>query len=385
MLKKLLAFIILVLLIGGSFSAGAYYARKKPTPGIVSSKKEEIDFTKFWDVWNIIHKKYVGTVDDQALLDGSIKGMVSALSDPYSLYFTKSETENFNQDLAGNLQGIGAEVGIKKGQLVIIAPLSHSPAEKAGLRPGDQIVKINGQDVNELSFEEAISKIRGEKGTTVKLTIVRGIGTQKIFTITRGEITIESVSLKFTKGMAVIQITRFGSDTAEKLRTAAQNIISHGAKGIVLDLRNNPGGFLDAAIDVASIFLESKVVVIEQSKNGQETKYHTKGKSILASYPLVVLINGGSASASEIVAGAIKDNNRGKLVGEISFGKGSVQTVETLADGSSVHVTIAKWLTPDGISISEKGITPDVIIKPRENEYLTGDDSQLQKAIDLLN
>ena len=386
MFKKLFLFIFIVLLLFGSFKAGAYSARKKPIrEGVVSSKKESIDFTKFWKTWDLVHKKFVGEINDQALLDGAVQGMVSSLDDPYTVFLDSKETSDFNKDIEGSLEGIGAEVGIKKGRLVIIAPLPGSPAEKTGLLAGDQILKIGDKDVDGLSFEEAIREIRGLKGTKVKLIILRGIGTQKTFIITRDTITIDSVTWKFEKDVAVIKITRFGEDTAEKLREASQDALSKGVTGIVLDLRNNPGGYLDSAIDVASIFLQSKTVVIEQSKDGKQTKFNSKGKALFSSLPLVVLINSGSASASEIVAGAILDNNRGTIIGETSFGKGSVQTIEVLDDGSTVHITIAKWLTPKGISISEKGIKPDIVIKVKENEYLTGDDVQLDKALELLS
>lgn len=379
---------VLVYLLGVAVGQGNLELKRQGIlPSIILHKEEQpknitLDFKLFWDVWNELHKNFIGHVNDQDLFYGAISGMVSALKDPYTIFLNPVETKKFEQDLEGELEGIGAEIGIKNNQLVIIAPLNNSPAKKAGLKAGDVILKIDDEDTANLSLGEAIMKIRGPAGTKVTLTISR-YGKMEKVTIKRAKIKIESVKLEFKNNneIAYIKITRFDKNTVDLLDKTVNKILVKNPKGIILDLRDNPGGYLESAIDVASTFIKKGVIVIEESKEGKQKIYQTSRSATLADRPLVVLVNGGSASASEIVAGAIVDNERGTLIGEQTFGKGSVQSVNDFSDGSSLHITIAKWLTPKGKSISEEGLKPMIEIRDDENTLI---DEQLEKAIEYI-
>lgn len=369
----------------------------KSPPSSVSA----VDFSLFWDVWNRLGTHYVdkSVIVPQKMIYGAISGMVSSLDDPYTVFLPPSQNKESKEDLNGKFEGIGAQLGVKDKKIVIIAPLKDSPAQKAGLNAGDWIVKVDGKDAINWTLPEAVSKIRGPKGSTVKLTIVHETASKSAdIVVTRDTINVASVEWeemgckegdKPTTACKVeyIKLGRFGDQTNEEWDKAVDKVLSastqsSGVKGLVLDLRNNPGGYLMSSIYVASEFLSDGTVVTQEDASGKKQPFAVDRKGKLLKIPLVVLINKGSASASEIVAGALSDRGRAKLVGETSFGKGSVQEVQELADGAGIHITVAKWLLPSGTWINGKGIEPGVKI---ENDVARPDeDLQLRKAIEML-
>ncbi|NIM46609.1 MAG: PDZ domain-containing protein [Candidatus Aenigmarchaeota archaeon] len=349
----------------------------------------DINFGMFWKAWDYVDNEFAGgEIDHLKMLYGAISGMLSALDDPYTAFMTPEETKKFDEELSGSISGIGAEVGIKSDKLTIIAPIKDTPAERAGLKAGDIILKVDGEETVNMSLEEAVSKIRGEKGTVVTLTISRSSFPEpRDFKIERAIIKIVSVDWEMKgDGIAYIQISRFSNDTSSRLREIANEILAQGGKGIILDLRNNPGGYLDSAISVASEFLSQGTVVIEKRRDGTETKWEVKDKGRLTdtSRELVVLVNKGSASASEIVAGAIQDAKRGILIGEATFGKGLVQEIKDLGGGASMRITIAKWYTPSGRSINEQGLSPDIEVELTDEDFNADRDPQLDRALQYL-
>ncbi len=343
------------------------------------------DFSSLNDLQATLERKFDGTVDPQKALDGAKAGLVDSLGDPYTTYLTEKQAKELADDLKGNLSGIGAEIGFRNKQLTVIAPIANTPAAKAGLQAKDMIIKIDGKDPSGLSLEEAVSKIRGKAGSDVTLTIVRDNGTPFDVKITRANISVPSVTSKKEGDIGIITVSRFGDDTVTKVQEAATDLSAQGATKFVLDLRNNGGGYLQAAVGVSSVFMDNKVVV-EERKNGKTTdKLSTSGGGTLVGKPVVVLINSGSASASEITAGALQDQGVAKLVGEKSFGKGSVQEIIDLAGGAQLKVTVAHWFTPKGRGIDKQGIQPDVEVKMTEADMNAGKDPQLDKAKELLN
>jgi len=354
---------------------------------VLSDNPQNVDLSLYWDVWDELDSRYVDgskVLDSQNFIYGSIKGLVDSLGDPYTVFMTPEETKEFEENLNSQLQGIGAELSVQDGMLVVISPLKDSPAEKAGLKPGDIIFEIDGKTTSEMTLFDAIMKIRGEKGTDVTLTIIRGELDEPFeVTITRDDINVESVTSERLEGnIAYISINQFSDNTAEEFEKAVNDILLNTPKGVILDLRYNGGGYLDISVDIVSEFIEGKKPVVSiKTKDGNEDQiFDTTGNARIAKAPLVVLVNDGSASASEIVAGAIQDSKRGIIMGEQTFGKGSVQEVEFLQDGSSLRMTIAKWLTPSGRSISEVGITPDRIVIQKQEDLDKNIDSQLEEA-----
>lgn len=354
------------------------------------AKENSVDFSLFWRVWDLLKDKYVdaGKLDAKNLFYGAIKGMLQATGDPYTTFFTAEENKQFNEDITGDFEGIGAELGVKNGILTVIAPLEGTPSEKAGLRSGDKIVKINGKNSAEMNIEEAVDNIRGPKGSTVTLTIFRegSKDTQEI-TIERDRISVKSVTVEWkNNNIEYIKITRFGDDTSREFMSVISQVKNKKAGGIILDLRNNPGGYLEASIEIASKLLpKDKVVVIEESGDGNQKKMYTRGGDIASEIETVVLINEGSASASEILAGALKDNRSNVvLIGKKSFGKGSVQEFIDLPQETAVKITVARWLTPNGVQINEQGITPDKEISLTEDDYNNNRDPQLDEALQIL-
>ncbi|MCA9342411.1 S41 family peptidase [Candidatus Saccharibacteria bacterium] len=334
------------------------------------------------EVYDSLRTQYDGELDEISLLSGLKKGLVEAAGDPYTEFLTAEQTQEFDEDLNGTFSGIGAELSKKDDSIVIVSPINGFPAEREGLKPNDVILEIDGESAYGLSVSEAVDKIRGQVGTQVQLKVLREDG-DKSFTITRENITIPSVESKVIDGnIGYIEISRFSDDTAELVRSAAEDFKSQNVKGVIVDVRGNPGGLLDAAVDVSSVWLDKGDVVLEE-KSGDKTirTYNANGNSILGGIPTVVLINEGSASASEILAGALNDNGAATLIGQKSFGKGSVQTIERFSDGSSLKVTIARWYTPNGNNIDKQGIEPNTAIEQSENPDV---DSQLQAAIDSL-
>ncbi|MBI3573318.1 MAG: S41 family peptidase [Candidatus Kerfeldbacteria bacterium] len=338
-------------------------------------------------VWTSIHSSFVQTnVDDQKLVQGAIAGLVSGLGDPYSVYFTPSEAKSFSQEISGTFDGIGMELGYKNNQLTVIAPLPGSPAEKAGISSGDVLLKIDQRDATVMKLDEAIGFIRGPKGTIVVLTIQRAQEEKpRVVSVTRQTISVPSVTTKMltngTAKIADLKISSFNNDTGDSfLRLVQQDLAQHPA-GWVIDLRNNPGGYLDQAVIVASAFIRSGTIVSEIGRDGQRRNLEAKGDHVLADAHMVALVDQGSASASEILAGALQDTGRATIIGTKTFGKGSVQEYQELADGSSLKLTVAKWYTPKGRSISDAGVTPDLVVERTPDDVAHDRDPQLDKAL----
>ena len=399
-LKYATVYVVIVLILGGFLGGmvlgvrqGKFEAQKQIYGGTVNNTNQvpsylskDVDFNLFWQVWNLAKKDYVHQpVQDTKLFYGALSGMISSLGDPYSVFFDPKTAADFNQELSGSFEGIGAELGIKNKQLTVIAPLSGTPAEKAGLKAGDNILAIDGKDTTDMSLDSAVSLIRGKKGTDVTLTVWRtGWDKSQDFKITRDQIDVPSVKWEMKKDIAYIQITNFNEDTSARFNQAVSELIAKDPKGLILDLRNNPGGFLDKAVDVAGEWILNDVVVSEQSDDGQKNDERSSGLARLENLKTVVLVNEGSASASEIVAGALQDYGKATLVGEKTFGKGSVQNLEPLPDGSAVKITVAEWLTPKGRHIDKEGIAPDIEVKLTEDDYNANRDPQMDKALELL-
>lgn len=397
-------FVFIIVFFFGWESATYYILQKSPTlikpqgaavTGVfsslmASSSSAPADLSLYWKVWKDLFDMYVdeSAFDKQSMVYGSIKGLVMSLNDPYTVFMTPEETKDFDQSLNGTLQGIGAELTVKDRALTVISPLKNSPAKKAGLLPADIVYKINGKLTAEMTLFEAISKIRGPKGTKVTLTIIRK-GKEKPFdiSITRDEINIDSVSFEDKgNGIFYVAINQFSDNTKTEFDNAIQKIMLREANGVILDLRYNGGGYLDGSVDILSDFLNGKksAVSIKRRNTKDNEILYTSGNPRMADVPMVVLVNKGSASASEIVAGAIQDHKRGIILGEQTFGKGSVQEIDKFADGSSLRLTIAHWLTPNGKNINKVGITPDIIVTMTEKDIETKKDPQLDAAVDYL-
>jgi carboxyl-terminal processing protease len=349
---------------------------------------QEVDYNLLWNTLKVVDSKFIEKHPNQeTILYGAIKGAVASYGDPYTAFFEPKELTSFKTDLAGSFDGIGAEIGKKDGNIVIVAPLDDMPAQKAGILAKDILLEVNGESVVNWSVEEVVSKIRGPKGTKVKIKIFReGKTTPLDFEIVRQKIEIKSVKLEFkelnNKKIAVVKINRFGDDTLGLMQKAVNDILAGGVNGMVLDLRNNPGGYLTTAVDVSSFWVENGLTVVSEEKANTEPQKHlASGSNRLAKIPTVVLINGGSASASEILAGALQDYRLAKLVGEKSFGKGSVQELIDLQNGTAVKVTVAKWITPNGKNLNKEGLHPDVEIKLTDEDIKAEKDPQMEQAI----
>jgi carboxyl-terminal processing protease len=356
-----------------------------PPTGMV----KDIDFAQFWDLWQLLETKYYkNPIDQQKMLYGAMEGLAASLGDPYTVFFEPQIAKEFSDSLEGKFEGIGAEIGIKEDQLQIIAPLPDMPADKAGLLPGDAILSINGTSTEAMTVERAVSLIRGKKGTSVTLSVGR-MKQEKAerfdVTVVRDTIVVKSVSVKYPKeGIALVTITNFNLDTTDEFRKAVDQLLAKNVKGIVLDMRSNPGGFLDRATAVAGEWVGDQVVVTERRQGVTVDEFRGTGRGKLHGIPTIVLVNQGSASASEIVAGALQDYGEAKLVGKTTFGKGSVQDYTELENGTAVKITVAEWLTPNGRFINDVGIPPDVDIDRTEEDYHAERDPQLEKALELL-
>jgi len=353
----------------------------------ISNTDNTVDFSLFWNTWDLLKNKYVDSqsLDARKLVYGAIRGMLEATGDPYTTFFDPEENKRFGEDISGNFEGIGAELGVKGGILTVIAPLQDTPADKAGLRAGDKIIKIDGKTTGDMSIEDAVGQIRGPKDTSVVLTIFRdgSKDTQEI-SIVRNIISVKSVVLTFKEdNIANIEVTKFGDDTDSGFSQAIAKVSASHAKGLIIDLRNNPGGYLETAVTVASKLIpKGKIVVIEEGSNKKQEKMYTRGGDVASGIETVVLINEGSASASEILAGALKENRTNvTLVGKKSFGKGSVQEFIKTAQGTAAKITIAHWLTPNGNKINELGIKPDVEVELTNEDYANNRDPQMEAAI----
>jgi carboxyl-terminal processing protease len=349
-----------------------------------ASTPDALDLSSVQEVYRKLRANYDGELSAQKLIDGAKKGLVTATGDPYSVYFTDEEAEQFSNDLEGKFSGIGAEIGTKDNNLIIVTTLDESPARKAGLQTNDIIGRVNDDETTGWSVDQAVSKIRGEKGTTVKLTVLRGQDVKE-FSIVRDNIVNPSVKHEITDGIGYLRISRFAEDTEKLSAAAAQEFKDKGVKGVVLDLRGNGGGYIEAAQQVSGLWLDSgKEVVQERIGTKVEETLKATGNNILKGVPTIVLIDGGSASASEIVAGALSDHKAAQLVGTKTYGKGSVQKLLELPMGGQLKVTIAKWYTPHGKNIDKEGISADVEVKPTDEQLASGNDVQKAKAIELL-
>jgi carboxyl-terminal processing protease len=383
-LKQYIVLFFLVVIILGVFGLGVWFGSTQKVCQVCPPA--EVDFSLFWEAWEKLEEKYVDKekLDTQEMIYGAISGMVKSLDDPYTIFLKPDDTKRFIEDVKGTFEGVGMEIGIRNGQLQVIAPLEGTPAKEAGLKAGDKIMQVDGEATMNMPIDEAVNKIRGPKGSEVTLTIFREEwGETKDIKIVRGTIEIPSLKLEFKDdNIAYLRLYHFSEKAAYDFAMAAIDILNSDAQKIVLDLRDNPGGYLEVAQNIAGWFLEKgEVVVIEDFGEGEEqTLYKAEGNAVLSPYPVVVLINEGSASGSEILAGALRDNRGVKLIGEKSFGKGSVQELEKMSEGSSLKITIAKWLTPKGDSITDKGLEPDVKVESGGEE----EDPQLDKAIEIL-
>jgi carboxyl-terminal processing protease len=403
MIKKNFTNFILVLslaifLFGSGYRIGEYKEREKfsrrlnltPSTTIETTNQPKIDFSLFWDVWDELEKKYIDKkkIEPKKMLYGAIKGMVASLNDPYTFFLTPDENQKTKDDLQGKFEGIGAQLGLKDNRIVIIAPLKNSPAEKAGLLAGDFINKVDGQPTSNMTLNEVVSKIRGKKGTKVRLTVERD-KKEKEIGIIRDQIDVPSVELSFEKeNIAHLKVNQFGDNTYDEWDKAVSEIVDKKAKGILVDLRDNPGGYLEGAVYLASEFLPKGTLIVRQESTTYSNKdYRSIRDGRLKNIPVVILINKGSASASEIFAGALRDHKRATLVGEKSFGKGSVQEALDLKESAGLHLTVAKWILPNGDWINGKGLDPEikVVNEISEGNTLTKEnDRQLEKAIEIL-
>ncbi len=384
--NSVLFFLIIIIL--GVFGLGVWFGRSQVSCQICAPA--DVDFSLFWETWQTIKEKYVdkAKLDTQEMIYGAISGMVKSLNDPYTIFLKPEDTKRFIEDVKGSFEGVGMEVDVRNGQLQVVAPLEGTPAQKAGIKPGDIIMKVDGTTTAEMSVDEAVNLIRGPKGTEVTLTIYREEwGEARDIKIVRSVIDVPSNKLEIRDdGIAYLRIYHFSENAAYDFREAAIKILESNSQKIILDLRDNPGGYLEVAQDIAGWFLErGQVVTVEDFGEGKEqNKYLAEGNAKLVSYPVVVLINKGSASGSEILAGALRDDRGVKLIGETSFGKGSVQELEKLRGGSSLKITIAKWLTPNGDLITGKGLEPDVKVELTTEDAVANRDPQLDKAIEIL-
>lgn len=350
--------------------------------------KDNVDFAPFWQVWDELNKDFLFKKDlsGQKLLQGAISGLVTAAGDPYTSYFDPEANKAFTDEISGTFEGVGMELGYKDNKLVVIAPLADSPAEKAGIKAQDHIIAIDNKDTTSMSVNDAAKLIRGKAGTKVTVVIVHSGATDPIkIELTRAQITVKTLTSKIVGDTATITLSRFGDNTNSEWDNAVNEITTRGVKKIILDLRNDPGGLLEDAIHVAGDFLTTKDVILQQEDaNGSRQPFYNKTDGRLQDVQIVILVNKGSASASEIVTGALHDHKKAKVVGETSFGKGTVQTVTNLDDGSGLHITIAKWLTPNGTWVHGKGIDPDFKVDLTEQNVKDGVDPQMEKAKELL-
>ena len=366
-------------------------ATARATEDGVLSTDEQQRFRVFWETWQIVEREFYdkGQIDHQRLIYGAIKGMVDAVGDPYTVYQTPAQREISDTDLRGSFDGIGIQVDMKDNRLTVVAPIEGSPAEAAGFRPGDVVLEVDGKSLSGKTLNDTVGLIRGQRGTPVTLTVLRQGTTDPIqITVVRAEIKLKSVRVRMLDDqVGYVRISSFSASTGTEMSNAVKNLVDQQARGIVVDLRNNPGGYLNSSVDATAEFLDpGSVVLFQQSGNGDRKTYRTQGGGTATQLPLVVLVNKGSASASEIMAGALRDSGRAFLVGEKTFGKGTVQNVHELSDKSGLRVTTAQWLTPAEKPIQGVGLLPDQVIELAptatiSSEATRADDPQLDAAV----
>lgn len=403
--KRWLGYVLAIILTGCAFASGLYIGQtgkvfNHPVAFLgfwdqnAAAEVRDVDLGEFWRVWDLLDEKFVSasttsSVSIEEKIQGAINGLVDAYGDPYTTYLPPADAARFEEDISGNFSGVGMEVGQKDGLISIISPLPGTPAERAGLLTGDVIVKIDEQSTEGMRIDEAVTLIRGEKGTIVKFTIFReGESEFRTVEVTRDNIDIPTVKTEKVDDVFIISLYSFNAVADSKMEEAINQFVGSGATKLVIDVRGNPGGFMQSAVDIGSFFLPSgKVVVREQTGEGGEDKVFRSRKRQIREFTtkdLVVLVDGGSASASEILAGALKDHGVATVIGAPTFGKGSVQELVELDDGSSLKVTIARWFTPNGVSISDGGLAPDIHIERTPADREAGLDPQKEAAIKFL-
>lgn len=397
--QLIIALLTLALVFYGGFAYGrSYKTDDEKLAGIINKTDatNNVDFAAFWKAWNSINDKFISSVStstemasDQTRVYGAISGMVASLGDPYTVFFPPVEAKSFGEQISGQIEGVGMEVGMKDGILTVVAPIKGTPAYNAGVKPGDKILKINDVVTNTLNGDSAVKLIRGKKGTAVRLTLFReGVKEPFELSIVRDVINMPTVDTEKRGDVFIIRLYSFSGISPDLFRNALREFKESGNYKLILDLRGNPGGYLEAAQDMASWFLPTgKVIVSEDFKDKSKNQvFRSKGYNIFNDkLKFIILIDGGSASASEILAGALHEHGVAKLVGAKSFGKGSVQELVDITDDTSLKVTIARWLTPNGNSISHMGIMPDVEVKLDEEAYKKDrTDTQLNKALEIL-
>lgn len=383
----IIVFIAIAVSLGFGYVAGTYHYQIEAAIGPVLGYKAHsgtIDLSSLQETYSRLAANYDGKLDVNKLIQGANYGLVDAVGDAYTVYMNPEEAIEFNNTLTGSIGGgIGAQIGVKNNKVVIIKPLKDNPALKSGLKAGDIVTKVNDDSTSGWTVEQAVTKIRGEVGTTVKLTILRGTET-KVYTITRETINNPSVESSVSDGLGVITISRFDGETGDLARAAAQDFVSKGVKKVILDLRGNGGGYVSAAVDVAGLWLDNKTIVTERTDNIIKDTLKSGRNAILSGVETIVLVDGQTASASEIVAGALQDYKAVKLVGEKTFGKGSVQLPIPLSGGGELKVTVARWYTPNGKNITKDGIDPDYVVEYTQSDFDKDIDPQMNKAESLL-
>jgi carboxyl-terminal processing protease len=383
--------IMILLFVGGIFIGNQHKSTTQSSQtDNFSTISENKDFTQFWNVWKLLNDKYPfkeKIPSDTERVQGAIAGMVASFKDPYTMFFPPNQAKLFAEEVKGEFGGVGMEVGVKDGLITVIAPLKDSPAEKAGVKAGDILIKIGTTSTETMTTDQAVSLIRGKIGTDVVLTLARKDAPDFIkITITREIINVPIIDTKKQGDVFIINFYSFSETSPKLFKSAMDEFIASKSKKLIIDLRNNPGGYLDAAVDIGSYFIpQGKIIVREHAGDSEpETLYRSAGTDIVlpSNLQMILLVNNGSASASEILAGALSEHGVATLVGNQTFGKGSVQELIPLVDGSSIKITVAKWFTPNNISISEKGITPDYIVNEKATEK--DKDPALEKALQLL-
>lgn len=391
---------LITFLVAVGFFYGGYYlgkrgfifeVRKNPPKVEITNSypaDSELDFSLFWEVWDLVSNKYLDRpVNPQEMMYGAILGMVDSLGDPYTSFLEPAVNESVGDALGGRYQGIGAELGMRDNQIVIVAPFDGSPAKKAGVMAGDKILKIGDESTIGITVTEAVSKIRGSSGTKITLTLQYENEEPREISITRGVITVSSVNWEDKgNGTVYIRVSRFGTETNDEWDDAVSNInISmKELDAVILDLRGNPGGYLESSVYLSEEFFSNKTVLYEETATGEQIPFEAKRVGVFEKVPAVfVLVDGGSASASEILAAALRDNIGATLIGEKTFGKGTIQEAQDFTDGSGLHVTVAKWLTSKKEWVHNVGIEPDIVVEITSDDTHQGKDPQLQKALEL--